>query len=322
MKKIALFLCLILSFVFALGCAPTNSTSYTLVCPDGAPALSAYALQNEGVSVTVYPSSSAPQLIGKDIKNKQTDFAILPVNLASQLCASGENYKMVGVLTHGNLYGVSKTDIGLDDIKGKKVGVIQLAGVPGYTFKLLLSSLDIEYTENKDEANENNVYLFQIMADATSVKDALDKEKADLCIIAEPMSSNLVSKYSFIRSVDVQQAYGSFPQAVLVAKTSVLENDKNAAEKVVSAFENFDYVSMNGASAVEWINSKFLDGASSQLSAIELSVTALQKSNIRFSSAQNEKQRVTNYLAALKVFDSELGVVAQNVSDGFFWSNV
>ena len=312
MKKIALFLCVIFALIFSLGCAPT-STTYALVCPDGAPALSAYALKNEDISVTVYPSTLSPQQIGKDIKNKQTDFAILPINLASKLCASGENYKMVGVLTHGNLYGVSKT---------KKVGVIQLSGVPGYTFKLLLSSLSIEYTEDKNEWTEDNVYLFTIPANATSVKDSIDEGMADLCIVAEPMCSNLVSKFSFVRSVDIQQEYGSFPQAVLVAKTTLLENDKNAVLNVVSAFENFDYVSIDPSNAVEWINSNFLDGASTELQATALSATALQKSNIRFSYAQNEKQRVTKYLASLKVFDSELGTVAESVADGFFWSNV
>lgn len=321
MKKFALFLCLILAFVFTIGCTPA-SNKYTLVCPDGAPALSAYALKDEDVSVTVYPSSSAPTQISKDIKNKQADFAILPINLASKLCKDGENYKMLGVLTHGNLYGVSKTGIGLDNIKGKKVGVIQLSGVPGYTFKLLLSAMSVPYTEDESKLTENNVYLFQLASDATAVKTALDKGKADVCIVAEPMSSNLVSKYAFQRSIDIQQEYGSFPQAVLIAKTSVIEKDVTAVKNIISAFENFDYVSMNSSEAVKWINSKFLDGASSQLSAGALSETAISKSNVYFSSAQNEKQRVISYLSALKVFDTELGTVAENVSDEFFWSNV
>jgi hypothetical protein len=35
-----------------------------------------------------------------------------------------------------------------------------------------------------------------------------------------------------------------------------------------------------------------------------------------------QKEKVKKYLSELKIFDTELGTVAENVSDNFFWSNV
>ena len=320
MKKLAVFLSLLICLFFSFGCAPT---SYTMVCPDGAPAIACYALKTqEDLDITVYSSSTATTQISKQINDKAVDFAIMPVNLASKLCASGNNYKMAGVLTHGNLYGVSNTDISTTDLRGKKVGVIQLSAVPGYTFKLLLSSLSIPYTEDISEHNESNVYLFQISADAVAVRNALASSTADVCIVAEPMCSKLVSAFSLNKCIDIQNEYGSFPQAVLMVKSSLISSKPNVVKNVVSKFKSFNYLSINTTDMVDWINEKMMDGASTSLSASALTQTALENSNIYFSYAQTEKQKVKNYLLNLKTFDTLLGTVANEVGDNFFWRNV
>ncbi len=322
MKRIFVFLCVILCVMSAFGCITGGRDNLTLVCPDGAPAIASYALKDvDGVEFSVYSSSTAPQSIAQGIRKKSVDMAILPVNLASMLSANGDEYKMVGVLTHGNLYGISKNNVGIDNIKGKSVGVIQLSSVPGYTVKLMLKSLDIEYTENINEKNADNVYLFQINADATAVKNTLDTNKADMCIVAEPMCSRLTSMFEYDRSLDVQAVYGAFPQAVMLVKTSLLTWKKDKVNEIISAFDGFDYTLVNSNDLVDWINSK-MDSASSSLAPVALSEEALSKSNIRFEKALDQKEIVKNYLTALKAFDTPLGSVAENVSDNFFWSGV
>ena len=320
MKKLAVFLCLVFSLFSIVGCSPTT---YKMVCPDGAPAIACYALKTEeDLDITVYPSSMAASQISKQINDNTVDFAIMPVNLASKLCANGNNYKMAGVLTHGNLYGVSNSNIATTDLRGKKVGVIQLSAVPGYTFKLLLSSLSIPYTEDISEHNESNVYLFQISADAVAVRNALASSTADVCIVAEPMCSKLVSAFSLNKCIDIQNEYGSFPQAVLMVKSSLISSKPNVVKNVASKFESFDYLSINATDMVDWINDKMPDGASTSLSVSALTQTALENSNIYFSYAQTEKQKVKNYLLDLKTFDTLLGTVANEVGEEFFWRNV
>ena len=321
MKKIAIFLCLIFCFLTTLGCGK-SSDKLLLVCPDGAPAISAYALKDvNGIDFSVYPSTLIPQSITQDIRKKNADIAILPVNLASKLCTSGEDYKMVGVLTHGNLYGISKSRVGIDNIKGKSVGVIQLNSVPGYTVKLMLNSFNIQYTENKNEKNSDNVYLFNINADALAISNMLADNIADLCIVAEPMCSYLESRFAIERSLDVQSVYGSFPQAIMVVKTTILENKKDKVNEIVSALDGYDYTALNPTELVSWINSKMGESTSS-LNPVTLSKQALLNSNIHFERATTQKEKVKKYLSELKIFDTELGTVAENVSDNFFWSNV
>lgn len=132
----------------------------TVYAPDGAPALALAGLMDGEVS-----SNSLGKEVNYNIvdastiqthvtgANPDADICILPVNLAANLLGSGEKYTMLGTVTHGNLYIISaKTgeQITVDNISelcGKTVGVVNLAAVPGLTFKLILNKYGIEYAE-------------------------------------------------------------------------------------------------------------------------------------------------------------------------------
>ncbi|MDE5722224.1 MAG: hypothetical protein K2I30_05760 [Clostridia bacterium] len=126
--------------------------------PDGAPALGLAKLMAEEVSLgenveTEYNIVDA-SLIQTFVTgaNPQADICVLPVNLAVKLLGSGDKYKMLGTLTHGNLYLLSKngekiTSENISSLKGKTVGVVNLAAVPGLTFKLILKNHGVEYSE-------------------------------------------------------------------------------------------------------------------------------------------------------------------------------
>ena len=127
--------------------------------PDGAPAL---ALAN------MLAGSETPNGAEMDFEvvdasiihtfvtgaNPQADICILPVNLAVKLLGGGEKYKLLGTLTHGNLYLLSNGKTGITpanmlELRGKTVGVINLAQIPGLTFKLILKNNSLEYSELK-----------------------------------------------------------------------------------------------------------------------------------------------------------------------------
>ena len=89
--------------------------SYSVYMPDGAPALSVAQLMAEDnmqfggeVDYNVVDSSTIQTYVKGN--SPEADICILPVNLAAQLLGTGENYKMLGTVTHGNLFLLSKTD--------------------------------------------------------------------------------------------------------------------------------------------------------------------------------------------------------------------
>lgn len=124
--------------------------------PDGAPALGianllsgVASLEIEAEYHVVNATTIQTYVAGN---NPAADICILPVNAAVKILGSGEKYKLVGTLTHGNLFLLSNsseqiTQNNLDSLKGKKVGVVNLAAVPGLTFKIILNAHGIKYTE-------------------------------------------------------------------------------------------------------------------------------------------------------------------------------
>ena len=161
MKK---FVCLILTLLLSItsllfGC---NSSSKILIySPDGAPALALSKVIKsdfKDASVNIVAADKIASFVTG--KKKKADICILPINLASKLIGSGEDYKMLGTITHGNFYFLSTLDISVDSqnlgvLVGKTVGVMQLQNVPGLTFKSVLAANEIDFITIEDTSQKH-----------------------------------------------------------------------------------------------------------------------------------------------------------------------
>lgn len=124
--------------------------TFAFYCPDGAPALSIAKFINDseafGTNATFDYNVVVAERINEYMNgvSELADFIILPVNSASLLHETA-SYKMVSVVTHGNLYLMSKQSLTIDDLVNKKIGVIGEGKVPDITFKSILKNKGIEY---------------------------------------------------------------------------------------------------------------------------------------------------------------------------------
>ena len=131
----------------------------TVCMPDGAPALALAKLMHEdteddGVTYKVVDTSLISSVLTNTDNAKNADMCVLPVTAASKLLGQGNRYKMVGVVTHGNLFLISKdgealTAENLSNLKGKTVGVLKINEVPGLTLKTILNKYNIPFEEIK-----------------------------------------------------------------------------------------------------------------------------------------------------------------------------
>ncbi len=301
-------------FAFANACE-TSENKLTFLCPDGAPAIAAYALREENLNITVYPSASAVGAIGQSLGKKEADFAVLPLTAASKFVAKN-GYKIMGVVTHGNLYGVGAPVDSVADLKGKTIGVLQLHAVPGYTLRAVLTDADVPFTLTESDKTTENAYLYAISSPDEAVA-ALSAGKADVCLVAEPAVSALERK-GVARSFDLQALYGGgFPQAVLVAKEQVLNTQADLARRIASALTQYDATAQSAQRVVDFINARIEGGSS--LKAEALTPTALAGCHIFYASAMEQKQKITDYIAKIKAFDSALGSVAEYLPDSAYW---
>ena len=134
---------------------PTEKTYYTIVAPDGAPAMALAQFmyldrvpdQDSEEDDHDYRIVSATKL-APYVMNKTADVILMPVNAAAKIAGTGSDYQMVGVATHGNLYIVSNQNISsLNDLKGKQVGVIGQGNVPDLTLRYVLNQNEIIYKQ-------------------------------------------------------------------------------------------------------------------------------------------------------------------------------
>ncbi len=137
------------------GAAVAYNGNISVYAPDGAPALGLAKIMStdeiincaeieynvvDATTIQTFVTGAAPK----------ADVCVLPVNLAVKLLGSGEKYKMLGTLTHGNLFIVSNggekiTKKNISSLRGKTVGVVNLAQVPGLTLKTILKDNGIDF---------------------------------------------------------------------------------------------------------------------------------------------------------------------------------
>ena len=329
-KLIALLLSALLIFSFA-GCnensekGKNEEPAVEVYMPDGAPALAMAKLikDNELFGKRVNYTVVAAADIGPAVVQKKADVAIMPVTAASKTIGNGENYGMLGVVTHGNIYVMSSGEIGtLADLKGQVIGVIGEGQVPDVTFRSLLAQEEIGYevVDNNQSPAADKVGI-RYFADASAMLPAMKTGQLVNGLLPEPAATKITTMNASVSmKIDVQQAYGGdYPQAVLVAKKSLVESDAAFLNALMTAIEeNAAWIvanDENAASAVDAINSRLAQGVTASLDKTAITKTVVENCNIYLQKSADAKSAVNAYLAAMKAVDND---VANPVSDAFF----
>lgn len=119
-----------------------DSANVNVFMPDGAPALGMakfiaeeekFGFEDKNVKYTVVSANT----IGSKMVQGVGDIIVMPVTAASKLY-SAKKYKMIGVLTNGNLYIMSTVKLTVAELKDKTMGVIGQGAVPDVTLKAVL----------------------------------------------------------------------------------------------------------------------------------------------------------------------------------------
>lgn len=227
---------------------------YTFVIPDGAPALGAVSVLNDvpdGIkSVEIVPSNTISQ------RAVQSDIAIVPANLAANLYNKGQDVKLVGTVTHGNLFvlGTTNSVKALADLEGKLVYSIGQNSVPDYVFRTLLEEAELDVVQG--DAEQEGKVTINYKNDGSEVMQQLvaaKKEGKDVVgVLAEPAVTNAKEKGKMVELFNLQSLWQAhtgadatgYAQAVLIVKGDVAK-DKAFMDRLIAAFEG------NGAFVAE-----------------------------------------------------------------------
>lgn len=301
----------------------SEKESVRVYMPDGAPALAAAKLMADGsfdldVSYEVVDSSLIQTYVTGE--NPKADICILPVNLASKLLGSGDDYKMLGTVTHGNLFlltadGEEITKQNLSSLKGKTVGVVNLAAVPGLTFKIILGDNNLVYNElgNGGDVDGEKVNLKAVTAATLT--------GCDYYVVPEPAASTKVNKTALKFAGDLQTLYGEsggYPQAVVVAKNAVIEEHTDFIGKFTAALtENSSWLlTESPENIVSVIESHLTEGMAPTFTAENLTPDVIKNCAINFVGSADCKDEVNAFISKLISVNSS---AAASVDDSFYY---
>ncbi|MBO5328705.1 MAG: hypothetical protein J6B04_05990 [Clostridia bacterium] len=323
MKKFLLTLLCALTLAFtAFGlaaCTPAETGKISVYAPDGAPALSIARLMSDETLLNgrgeykIVPATTIQTYVNGE--NPAADVCILPVNAASKLLGSAKTYQMLGTVTHGNLFLLKKAageDItlqNLSSLKGKTVGVINLANVPGLTFKAILNDNQIAYTElGNDGVIDSEKVNLKALADGTEVTPAAT---CDYFVVPEPAATTKVNatQGKLLVAASLQTLYGGqngYPQAVVVAKKDVIKNNPKFISDLISSFkENANWLKTATAETiVNAVTAHLPEGSTPTFTAKNLNATVIENCGINFVSAKEGKAEVLAYLAKLNAISN------------------
>lgn len=309
--------------------AGDKGEALTFVAPDGAPALSIAKFINDnenfGMDATIDYSVVSASNIGGFMQQGKADFIVIPVNAASKLykANASDPYKMLSVITHGNLYLMSSDGTNtLEGLKGKVVGVIGQGLVPDLTLKAILSDNNLlGDVVTGDTATEGKITL-RYFAQASEMLPLLKQKVLSVGLLPEPACTNLTkmaSESNWIR-VDVQELYDSqtkaYPQAVLMVKSSVYAKYSQQLNEMKEYFDaNVAWVKDNVNSAIEAINGVLTEGVTPSLVATNINATVIDNCKIYFEHSSLAKQSVIDYINKIIAVNAQS---AKAVGDDFF----
>lgn len=322
MKKIiTIFMTIALCIACALGVSACNSGSgngkISVYVPDGAPALSVAGLHSsDKFAVHVIDANTITTKVSG--ANPQADIAIMPVNAAVKILGSGEKYQMLGTVTHGNLYLLKKQggeDISaagdLSKLEGKTVGVINLANVPGLTFKTIL--------------NDNGLLDKVSLVSVTPLQVVPTNTECDYFVVPEPTATTKINATQGNLSLagSLQTLYGGgngYPQAVVVAKKSVIESKNALVEEFVDSFAETESWLLNesttGAQIAAAID-KMTDGdLDHTFNAANLTKPVIANCGINFVPCGQCKEEVKSFMQKFNAVSGDAWGVA---AEGFFY---
>lgn len=281
-------------------CNDDNDGTYKIYMPDGAPAIALSALMDSGYSgadFTVVRSEDIAALVS----NGSADFAILPVNQAAKLYNGGVDIVMLSVNTHGNLYIVGGQGDGdtmdLADLKGKTLGMIGQGNVPDLTLRMLLIENNVPFEASKTAVSGKIAVSYY--SDASELLPLFKAGELDYALLGEPAATNSGGNLAiniqdrWLTSFDAQ-----YPQACLVVKGSVIDNDKKFVDKFLKDLTDSDgWAKTNPQKAQKAIADNVKKGMQTSLKA--LSADIVERCNIKTVAAEDCRDACNAYFDKL-----------------------
>jgi len=241
-----------------------------------------------------YQIIPSPDLIAAKLINKEVDAMILPTNLAAILYNKGIEYKLAASTIWGTLYMVTTEDISSwEDLKGKEIYTIGRGLTPDVALRYLLEANGID-----PDTDVTITYL----SGATELAPTFLSGRSTISVMPEPMLTTILMKNQEAEILfDFQEEWAtatgtgnSYPQASVMISDDFINEYPIATEAFVEMVDK----------SADWINDN-PEEAGTAAEALDIKLKkkivekAVERSNIRFESAEDAKPAIETYFEIL-----------------------
>lgn len=295
MKRV---LIVVLSLILvACQAKPLEWESLTIVSPKGAPAIALVPLIQENLDSIEFVDGT--DIISAELIKGEKDVIIAPVNLGAALSKKESNpYRLYGIVTWGNLYLVSNSDMTL--LSDEAIAIFGEQAVPGLVFNAVKDQLSI----NPISTAFNSV---------TEVQGQLIAKSFNLGLMAEPLVTATIAKgksletplnlsvYADLQALwQTKTGFENYPQAAIFIKADISEEK---LKQVIARFDLMTAYNMELNNDSSLLESDINEELSSTLGvpSSKVLVQAWDRMNVNIVRAEDNKEAIEAFLELFKL---------------------
>ena len=289
MKRLIVFVLVLILVGCSNQTVVDEAKALSLLSPKGAPGLSilGYADTYGDEKITLVDGTD---VISAALLNPQPEYDVIiaPINLGALTITKGSDYRLLGVITWGNLYLVGNTKLVDSELP------LAMFGEGAVPQKVVENAIDLS-TLNKD------IQYFNSVAD---VQVALLTEKAAYGLLAEPLLTATLAKatqsdidleviYDIQAEYNIKNSTSGYPQAAVFVLDSVYQDSKTAVDDLVAHLSAFS------ADTV----ANLLSGQEETYGVPPLAIItqAFDNMNIEYHSATDVRNEITVFLKLFNI---------------------
>ncbi|WP_348664604.1 hypothetical protein [Dubosiella newyorkensis] len=269
-----------------------DSEPYSMLCPNGAPALATLGAANVENTVISRVEGTDALLSELAKKDGEYDVIVAPINLGAKVYSQAEAYQLAAVVTWGNLYVVGSQDKAWED-PNNKMALFGENAVPGLVYNDVLA----------DQVKAQTTW-YNAVSDA---QQALLSNQADLALLAQPAAAATISKAKENGKelkviANLQEMWKEkrgndttgYPQAGIFIK----KDGKKNLDALLTGIETFDE-NVNEKSIVEAVEAAGAENLG--LPNAQIAAKTWDAQNIRYVTGPNAKEQIEQFLSLFSI---------------------
>lgn len=226
MKFLKYLIALLVAGLLLIGCQVEPKPIVSILVPTGAPSVLFVDMMENSDLASVDIVNGVDPIMSEFLNPSQSyDMIVAPIVSVTKLQMEGKTpYKLVGIVSWGNLVILGPQDL---DLNNSKLGIFAPMGIPGVMSRHLLEKEGINV----------EVQAVPTMADAMALYVG---GHVDAVLMAYPLAQNIIDKQDAHVLIDIQELYEkhygqeNYPQAGMYVSENFYNNHKSRINVIMN----------------------------------------------------------------------------------------